>query len=96
MLLTGLLFVGVTVIVRYLGTDMNPIQSAFIRYAFGTALIAHAFFLFVRGLVLEHRITSYNVCYTKLLRFLDTEGMLALDFQRGVRLRSRFENRSTP
>ncbi len=44
MLLTGLLFVGVTVIVRHLGTDMNPIQSAFIRYAFGTLLIAHVFF----------------------------------------------------
>lgn len=42
MLLTGLMFVGVTVIVRHLGTDMAPIQSAFIRYAFGTLMIAHA------------------------------------------------------
>lgn len=48
MLLTGLLFVGVTVIVRHLGTDMNPIQSAFIRYAFGTLMIAHVF-LGIRG-----------------------------------------------
>lgn len=40
MLVTGLLFVGVTVVVRHLGTDMNPIQAAFIRYAFGVLLIA--------------------------------------------------------
>ena len=40
MLLTGFLFVGVTGVVRHLGTDMNPMQAAFIRYAFGTVLIA--------------------------------------------------------
>ena len=40
MLVTGLLFVGVTVVVRHLGTDMNPVQAAFIRYAFGVLLIA--------------------------------------------------------
>jgi drug/metabolite transporter (DMT)-like permease len=40
MLLTGLLFVGVTGVVRHLGTDMNPMQAVFIRYAFGIVLIA--------------------------------------------------------
>ena len=40
MLVTGVLFVGVTGVVRHLGTDMNPMQAAFIRYAFGTLLIA--------------------------------------------------------
>jgi drug/metabolite transporter (DMT)-like permease len=40
MLVTGLLFVGVTGVVRHLGTDMNPMQAAFIRYAFGVVLIA--------------------------------------------------------
>ena len=40
MLVTGLLFVGVTGVVRHLGTDMNPMQAAFIRYAFGVLLIA--------------------------------------------------------
>ena len=35
MLLTGVFFVGVTGLVRYLGTDMNPVQTAFIRYLFG-------------------------------------------------------------
>ena len=35
---SGLLFVGVTGTVRHLGSDMNAIQSAFIRYVFGTLL----------------------------------------------------------
>ena len=39
MLLSGILFVGVTGIVRHLGTDMSPIQAAFIRYAFGLVLV---------------------------------------------------------
>jgi len=43
MLLTGLLFVGVTGIVRHLGTDMSPVQAAFIRYAFGLVMLAPVF-----------------------------------------------------
>ena len=39
MLLSGVLFVGVTGIVRHLGTGMNPMQAAFIRYAFGLVLV---------------------------------------------------------
>ena len=39
MILTGVLFVGVTGIVRHLGTDMAPVQAAFIRYAIGVALL---------------------------------------------------------
>ncbi len=34
-----MLFVAVTVTVRYLGTTMNPIQAAFIRYCFGLVII---------------------------------------------------------
>ena len=34
-----MLFVGVTVTVRYLGTNMNPVQAAFIRYCFGILMI---------------------------------------------------------
>jgi drug/metabolite transporter (DMT)-like permease len=34
------LYVAVTGIVRHLGTDMNPIQAAFIRYVFGVVLLA--------------------------------------------------------
>ncbi len=43
MLLTGVFFVGVTGIVRHLGTDMNPVQAAFIRYAFGLAFLLPVF-----------------------------------------------------
>ena len=39
MVLTGVMFVGVTVAVRYLGTSMNPVQAGFIRYAFGLLMV---------------------------------------------------------
>lgn len=39
MLLTGFLFVGVTGIVRYVGSDVPAPEAAFIRYAFGTLFI---------------------------------------------------------
>jgi drug/metabolite transporter (DMT)-like permease len=39
MLVTGLLFVGVTGIVRNLGTDMAAVQAAFLRYVFGLLII---------------------------------------------------------
>lgn len=39
MVLTGVMFVGVTVVVRYLGTSMNPVQAGFIRYAFGLVMV---------------------------------------------------------
>lgn len=40
MALSGVLFVAVTGIVRYLGSDMNPVQAAFIRYAMGVVIMA--------------------------------------------------------
>lgn len=42
MLVTGVLFVGVTGIVRHLGSDMPATEGAFIRYAFGTLLMLPA------------------------------------------------------
>ncbi|MEM8811717.1 MAG: DMT family transporter [Pseudomonadota bacterium] len=39
MVLTGVLFVIVTCIVRYLGSDMPPIEAAFIRYVIGLLLV---------------------------------------------------------
>lgn len=42
MLLTGLLFVGVTGIVRYLGSDLPAAEGAFIRYAIGLLIISPA------------------------------------------------------
>ena len=42
MLLTGLLFVGVTGIVRHLGSDLPAAEGAFIRYAIGLVMISPA------------------------------------------------------
>ncbi len=39
MVATTVLFVIVTAVVRYLGSEMHPIQAAFLRYAFGVVLI---------------------------------------------------------
>lgn len=39
MVVTGLLFVAVTCIVRHLGSDLPAVQAAFIRYAVGLLLI---------------------------------------------------------
>lgn len=39
MLLTGLLFVGVTAIVKHVGTDLPPAQSAFLRYVTGLVFV---------------------------------------------------------
>ena len=39
MAVAGLLFVGVTGVVRYIGTDIPPVEAAFIRYLFGTLLL---------------------------------------------------------
>jgi len=40
MILTGILFVCVTGIVRHLGSDIPAIQAAFIRYVFGLLMVA--------------------------------------------------------
>lgn len=40
MMLTGVLFVIVTGIVRHLGSDLPAVEAAFIRYAFGVLLMA--------------------------------------------------------
>ena len=39
MLLTGFLFVGVTAIVKHVGTDLPPAQSAFLRYVTGLVFV---------------------------------------------------------
>lgn len=48
MLLTSLFFVAVTGIVRHLGSSMNPMQAAFIRYGIGTLLLAPVFLQLIR------------------------------------------------
>jgi drug/metabolite transporter (DMT)-like permease len=49
MVLAGLFFVVVTCIVRYLGTDMNPVQAAFIRYSFGLLFLSPRLFRLCRA-----------------------------------------------
>lgn len=39
MLVTGLLFVGVTALVKYLGTDIPAAEAAFLRYALGLVFL---------------------------------------------------------
>ncbi len=43
MILTGLLFVAVTGIVRHLGSQLPAVEAAFLRYAIGLLLISPAF-----------------------------------------------------
>jgi len=50
MVLTGILFVCVTGIVRYLGSDMPPIEAAFIRYAIGLLLVLPVLLRLARNL----------------------------------------------
>ncbi len=40
MVLTGMLFAGVTGVVRYLGSDMPAVEAAFLRYAIGLLMVA--------------------------------------------------------
>ncbi len=44
MLISGLCFVGVTGIVRYLGTELPAAQSAFLRFAWGVAFLMPTLF----------------------------------------------------
>jgi len=59
MLLTGVLFVAVTGIVRYLGSDMPAVQAAFIRYAIGTAFMLPLLARTLRVSPIPHRFGLY-------------------------------------
>lgn len=50
MVLSGLSFVGVNGIVRYLGTELPAAQSAFLRFAFGVLLLAPVLPTMARGM----------------------------------------------
>jgi drug/metabolite transporter (DMT)-like permease len=56
MLLTGVLFVGVTGIVRHLGSNLPAVEAAFIRYAFGVVLMAPFLFRTLRANPIPHRL----------------------------------------
>jgi drug/metabolite transporter (DMT)-like permease len=49
MFVTGLCFLGVTVTVRYVGTDLPAAQAAFLRYVIGTLLLLPAFVRLASG-----------------------------------------------
>lgn len=49
MLASGLCFVGVTGIVRYLGTDLPAAQAAFIRFGWGVVFLTPALWALWRG-----------------------------------------------
>jgi len=55
---SGLCFVMVAVLVRWVGTDLSAPQAAFIRYLFGTLMLAPVFFRIARG---ELRVNSIRL-----------------------------------
>ncbi len=61
MLVTGLFFVGVTGIVRHLGTDMAPVQAAFLRYVIGLAMISPLLFRAARTPIVSKRMGLHAV-----------------------------------
>ena len=61
MLLTGLLFVAVTGIVRYLGSDLPAAEGAFIRYAIGLLMISPALLSIFRRRLSARTWTLYSV-----------------------------------
>jgi len=54
MLITGLCFVGVTILVRYIGERLPAAEAAFIRYAFGTLFLLPVILQLIRGTVKIH------------------------------------------
>lgn len=61
MLLTSVFFVAVTGIVRHLGTSMNPMQAAFIRYAIGTLLLAPVFLQLLHTRKIPRRLGMHSI-----------------------------------
>ena len=56
MLLTGLLFIAVTGIVRHLGSDLPAVQAAFVRYAIGLGFMLPFLYRTLRTRLLPRRI----------------------------------------
>ena len=80
MLFSGLLFVGVTVIVRHLGTDMPAVEAALIRYVFGLIFLIPMIIKFPwRGL-------SRNILTLYSLRGLAHGGAVMLWFYAMARI----------
>ena len=56
MLLTGLLFIAVTGIVRHLGSDLPAVQAAFVRYAIGLGFMLPFLYRTLRTRLIPRRI----------------------------------------
>ena len=52
MLMTGLCFVGVTIMVRYIGTRIPAPEAAFLRYAFGTLFLLPVIIQLIKGVAI--------------------------------------------
>jgi drug/metabolite transporter (DMT)-like permease len=61
MLVTGFFFVGVTGIVRHLGTDMQPVQAAFLRYVIGLVMLSPLLFRAARTPIISKRMGMHAV-----------------------------------
>jgi drug/metabolite transporter (DMT)-like permease len=59
MILTGLLFAGVTGVVRHLGSDLPAIEGAFIRYIIGTVMLVPLIYRSWTGLPDRHTTWLY-------------------------------------
>ena len=59
---SGMCFVCVAVLVRWVGTDLSAAQSAFIRYLFGTLMLAPVFLQLFRR---EVRVNSMRMIVTR-------------------------------
>lgn len=56
MMVSGFLFIGVTGIVRHLGSDLSAYQAAFLRYVFGLAIMAPVLIRILRQAGLHPRL----------------------------------------
>ena len=61
MLFSGLLFVGVTVIVRHLGANMPAVEAALIRYVFGLIFLIPMIIRFPWRELSRNRLTLYSL-----------------------------------
>lgn len=60
-LISGLFFIVVTGVVRHLGSDMHPVQAAFIRYALGTAILLPTFWKMRHHLPRRGRLALHSI-----------------------------------
>ncbi len=65
MILTTICFSLTLTVVRYIGTDMPPTQAAFIRYFFGTIMLAPFWLPVMRQLLMDKKNQTSEAVKTK-------------------------------